>query len=245
MNLPRATHNGEVTIGNITLPCFVLEDGRRLLSQRGVQRSLGRSESLRKGNGDKLPPFLAQKNIKPFINKELLMVTTPVKFKGFSAGKVVYGYEAEILPLVCNVYLEAREAGVLLPSQEHIAKQAELLVRGFAHIGIIALIDEATGYQDARGRKALEEILDKYLRPYQARWAKTFPDDFYMEIFRLKGWEWQGMKVNRPQVVGHYTNDIVYARIAPGLLSELQTLNPADESGESRTGWVRLCASWR
>ena len=160
------------------------------------------------------------------------MVTTPVKFKGPSAGKVVYGYDSGILPLACSVYLEAREAGALLPSQEHIAKQAEALVRGFAHVGIIALIDEATKYQEVRDRKTLEDILEKYLSPRCAAYAKTFPDEFYKEIFRLKGWEWQGMNINRPQVVGHYTNYIVYARLAPGLLKQLDLFNLKMGDGE-------------
>ena len=116
----------------------------------------------------------------------------------------------------------------------HIAERAEVLVRGFAHVGIIALVDEATGYQKVRDRKALEDILDEYLLPFQARWAKRFPDEFYKELFRLKGWQWQGMQVNRPQVVGHYTNDIVYERLTPGLLEQLQLRNPKDDRGERK-----------
>lgn len=233
MSMIEATHSGELRIKDIILPCFVLEDRTRILSQRGVMGALRQTESARSRtvDGYKLPPFLYQNNLKPFISKELLMVTNPLKFRAPSAGKIVYGYRAEIMPMVCEVYLSARDEGALLASQEHIAKQAEILMRAFAHVGIIALIDEATGYQDIRDRHELDDILDKYLRPYQARWAKRFPDEFYKEIFRLKGWEWQGMKVNRPQVIGHYTNDIVYMRIAPGLLSELQRLNPANASG--------------
>jgi len=32
--------------------------------------------------------------------------------------------------------------------QKHIAAQAEIIMRGLATVGIIALVDEATGYQD-------------------------------------------------------------------------------------------------
>ncbi len=234
MSIPKATHSGDLKISNIVLSCYVLSDGQRILSQRGVMSALGRSGKQRggKNDADKLPPFLSQNNLKPYITKELVMATNPIRFKAPSAGKLVYGYLAEILPLVCEVYLEARDAGALLQSQAHIAKQAEMIVRAFAHVGIIALIDEATGYQEIRDRKALEKILDERLKPYAARWAKRFPDDFYKEIFRLKDWSWEGMHVNRPQVVGHYTNDVVYARLADGLLERLQKLNPKDDSGE-------------
>ena len=127
---------------------------------------------------------------------------------------------------VCDLYLDARD---LTPLQLPIAQRAEVLMRGLAHIGILALVDEATGYQEI-----LQQILDTYLQAHQAKWAKRFPDAFYKEIFRLRDWQWQGMKVNRPQVVGHYTNDIVWNRLAPGVNNELKKLNPKDPSGKRR-----------
>jgi hypothetical protein len=66
-----------------------------------------------------------------------------------------------------------------------------------------------------------------------AAWAKTFPDEFYHEIIRLKGWA--TIQINkRPSVIGRYTNDIVYERLAPGILSELQNKNPVLDSGHRR-----------
>jgi len=107
-------------------------------------------------------------------------------------------------------------------------------MRGLAHVGIAALIDEVTGYQPIRDHLALQAILDKFLLKEFATWAKRFPDEFYQEMFRLKGWQWRGMKVNRPSVVGHYTNDLVYQRLAPGILSKLRELNPKDEKGNRK-----------
>jgi len=74
------------------------------------------------------------------------------------------------------------------------AERSRVFLNIFAKIGIIALIDEATGYQEVRDKNALQEILDKYLRKEYAAWAKRFPDEFYIEMFRLKGWKWKGMK---------------------------------------------------
>ena len=130
--------------------------------------------------------------------------------------------------------MDAKNAGVLKPVQMSTAKAAEVLVRALAQTGIIALVDEATGYQEVRDRLALQAILDRFLRKEFAAWAKRFPDEFYREIFRLKGWQWRGMKVNRPQVVAHYTRDVVYARLAPGVLRELEERNPRDERGNRR-----------
>jgi hypothetical protein len=69
------------------------------------------------------------------------------------------GYRADLLPIVCEVYLQARDAAVLPPNQQHVAKQADILMRGLAHVGIIALVDEATGYQEFRAKDALSRIL--------------------------------------------------------------------------------------
>lgn len=111
------------------------------------------------------------------------------------------------------------------------AEAAESFVISVAKVGIIALIDEATGHQDSRPRDDLQKHLDKYLKKEFAAWSKRFPDDFYEEMYRLKGWQWQGMKVNRFQVVAFYTNDLIYSRLTPGMLEELQQINPANEFG--------------
>ena len=109
-----------------------------------------------------------------------------------------------------------------------------MLVRGFARVGIVALVDEATGYQAVRDREALQAILDKFLRKEFAAWAKRFPDEFYQEMFRLKGWQWKGVKVNKPQVVGHYTKDLVYDRLAPNIIEELERRNPKTPRGHRK-----------
>jgi len=111
------------------------------------------------------PPFLAPSNLKPFISKELLGSTTAVPFRT-AGGRRGYGYRAELLPKVCAVYLEARDAGELLPSQQHIAERAEILIRGLAAVGIIALIDEATGYQRLREERALAVILESPIQKF-------------------------------------------------------------------------------
>lgn len=146
-------------------------------------------------------------------------------------GRKAWGYRADLLTQVCEVYLQARDDKKLLKEQEKFARACELLMRGLAHVGIVALVDEATGYQDVRDRQALQAILDKYLRKELAAWAKRFPDEFYQHIFRLRGWEWRGMYINGPRVLANYTKDIVYKRLAPGILEQLEKLNPRDERG--------------
>ena len=226
------------------IPCYVLSDGRRVLTQQGFLVALGRSRTAKGGTGaagsvDNPPAFLSANNLKPLISKEIVASTTPIEFRLPGGGKA-FGYSAELLPKVCGIYLEARDRGLLLPSQTRMAKQADMLVRGLAETGIVALVDEATGYQEVRARDALQAFLDRFLRKELAAWVKTFPDEFFQEMFRLKGWEWKGTS-KRPGVVGHYINDLIYDRLGPGVLEELQRKNPSDGHGRRKgkhTQWL-------
>ena len=236
--LPTATHIGELKIGDIELPCAVLPGGIRVITQGAISAAFGpvtggyQARQRDSKHTGELPLFLVAKSLEPFISKELrTLVSKPYKYKDPRGGPTRIGFEATIAPKLCDVWLEAQENGALTKIQEPVAKRAELLMRGLAHVGIIGLVDEATGYQEIRDRKALHQILDKFLLAEQAKWAKRFPDDFYKHIFRLRGWEWRGMKVNRPSVVGRYTNDIIWDRLAPGIRRELEQRNPRNEFG--------------
>ena len=218
-------------IGDIEIPCYVLEDETRVLSQEGFLEAIGRARKAKGGHGasvvDNPPYFLAAKNLNPFIPKELTASTTPVEFRPIGGGRKAYGYRAELLPQVCSVYLEARSADALLPSQLHIAEQVERLLLGLATVGIIALVDEATGYQEIRRKRALAKIIEKYIAPDLRTWTKTFPDEFYERIYALRGWDFpEGVK--RPAVIGKYTNTYVYERLPEGVLEKLRAVNPTE-----------------
>lgn len=233
--IKRATHSGSLRIGNIVIQCAVLEDGTRLITQRGFAAAMGGSKPssmTRRGAGN-LPAIMNAANLKPFISEDLEVTATPVEFQMDRGGRAL-GIKAIALPKMCKVWLKASKAGKLTKRQEKYAVNAEILYDGFGEIGIIALVDEATGYQEVRDRLALQEILDRYLQKEFAAWAKKFPDEFYKQIFRLRGWTWKGMKVNRPQCVANYTNDIVWSRLTPGILQELQSRNPVLENGRRK-----------
>lgn len=233
-NLPKATHEGDLHLGSYQIHCAVLEDGRRVLTQSDFMRALGRARQA-KGReyyeGDvNLPAFLTAKNLKPYIDNGLYVTSSQIVFKPLKGAKA-FGYPAELLPKVCEVFLKARDEEKLAHTQVHIARQADVLMRALAHVGIAALVDEATGFQEVRDRKALQKILEAYLLKEFAAWAKRFPDEFYKELFRLRGWKWDGMSIARPAYVGKLTNDLVYERLAPGILDELKRRNPKTESG--------------
>lgn len=238
-----ASHEGTFSIGEATVSAVVLPNGMRLLTQATFLRIIGRSRSPKSGTGvlstaDSTPFFLQAEVLQPFLSKDLLAATTPIFYRTKTSKKGV-GYDAQILPRIAEVYLKFRdsylEAGRDAPRQYlHIIRACDTVTRALAAVGIVALVDEATGYQEVRDKLALQAILDKFLQKEFAAWAKRFPDEFYQQIFRLRGWQWRGMKVNRPQVVAHYTKDIVYSRLAPGILNELESRNLKDEQGKRR-----------
>ena len=232
-NEPEAMYSGVLEIGDMAFPCSVLSDQSRILTQTDFMRGMGMYYSgwVAKHGPAELPHFLSFKSLKPFIDKHLGDLQSITMKYRTERGALADGIKAEIIPRICDVWIDAKEHGGLGPRQKQIADKALLLVRALAHVGIIALVDEATGYQDVRDREALHKILDLYLLAERAKWAKRFPDEFYKQIFRLRGWTWQGMKVNRPSVVGRYTNDIIWGRIEDGLHAELNRLNPKNAAG--------------
>jgi hypothetical protein len=233
------TKQGFLKLGDMEIPCAVLEDGTRVLSQRAFTKTIGAPQGGHAFNKRRqeqgvasLPIFVANERLKPFIDADLeASLISPYEYQPEHGGRSALGIKAELVPKVCDVWLKARDEGVLTEHQRRIAKRAEMLVRGLAHVGITALVDEATDYQGIRDRDALQALLDKYLRKELAEWAKTFPDEFYEQMFRLRGWQWKGMRVNRPQAVANYTRDLVYERLAPDLLRKLEDLNPKNEKG--------------
>lgn len=225
-------------IGNLKLQCYVLGDDEstRVITQAGFLEALGRHRKANvrdEGGEEPTPAILQGKALKPFISNELLEKSQPIKFR-LPSGVMASGYKAEILPMVCEVYLRARDGDGLPANQRHVAKQAEILIRALAHTGIIALVDEVTGFQRHRTDDALTKILQEFIAKELQPYAPTFQGDYYREIYRLRGLEYPTDSVKRPQYFGSITNDIVYKRLAPGVLEELKRVTPRLGSGRHK-----------
>lgn len=179
-----------------------------------------------------LPRFLTRKWMQLFISDDLgRVLQTPIMMDNPVGGGLIYVYPATILVDICAAILDAKDAGVTTYRQESVIRRANILMRGFATVGIIGLIDEATGYQEIRERRALATILELYIAEELRPWVKTFQDDFYKEIYRLWGIEHLQNTKNHPQFFGTLTNDFIYDPLAPGVLEQLQQLNPMLLSG--------------
>jgi len=234
--IKKATHAGVLKIGDIEIPCYVLEDGTRVISQRGLQKSIGMSEGGGTMGAQRIARFvggLEEKGLKVEGLSE--RTKNPIIFSPPHGGNPAYGYEATVLSDLCEFILQCRDKNLLAHSQMGYADACEIIIRAFARIGIIALVDEATGYQYTRARNALHEILEQFIAKELQPWVKTFGDDFYIQIFRLNNWPYTETSIRkRPGVIGKWTNDIIYDRLAPGVRNELHNLAERDERGRPK-----------
>lgn len=229
-DLPKAIAEGELVIGGVVLSCAVLDDEQntRVLTQNAFLKAIGRHPFASGGTGsaiDETAPFLRASNLKPFISDDLVRSTTPVRYlprnPTAGAGGIGFGYSATLLPEVCWVYQDALTAGKLLKSQLHIGEAARTFLKALTNYAIEDLVDEATGFADQKKRRALDRIIEKYVREDAQKWALMFDIEFYRQIYRLNGWPFDPAKTARPGVIGTWTNDI-YDRLAPGVRPELQ-----------------------
>ena len=188
---------------------------------------------LKKEGKTKLPEFISVKSLEPYVGegiKEVLSGT--VSYISVGNNKVSVGLKAGILPKICDIWVKALNDGVLTVEQRRIAKKAYILLSAFAKVGITALIDEATGFQKEKDEYL--EIVKKYIAKELQPWIKRFGDDYYQEIYRLKGWDWTRFAVdkkNHPWAVSNITNRIVYEKLPDGVLEKLKELSPANEKG--------------
>lgn len=234
--LPRVLKKGaDLNLAGISIPCAVIEGKNgepiRVITENGITNALlgsrsGASKRLKKrseNSGAPLPLFLAPDRLKPFAIKHLGDGPLGV-IEYVDSDRIVRAYNAELLPAICDVWLSARAAGALQKQQLAKAQQAEILTRGLARVGIIALVDEATGYQRDRQKDALAKILEAFVAKEIQPYLKTFPAEYYENLFRLYHLPYppEGNKSWRPAFFGRVTNDVVYSRLAPELLPELK-----------------------
>lgn len=247
--LPEATHRGSLKISDdLVLPCAVLSDGTRVIAENAVARQLGRGLggktqrlAARANEGVPLPAYLAP-ILEPFVPESLrIALTHPVIYR--DRGGVRRAVPAALLPEICEVWQKASEAGALQKSQEPIARKALALTRALSRVGVIALVDEATEYQAVRDRDELHRILAAYVNEELLPWTKRFPDEFYEQLFRLRGWDYDPPSVKRPKLVGKLTDQLVYEKLPPGVLQELKARNPVDSRGRRKNKHHQLLTS--
>lgn len=219
-----------------------LYNGTRVFSGRGIQKAIGYESK----SGQWMNSFCKIDGLTDYLcageNSISERLANPIKFKRNNAGgslSVANGYEVTLLVDICSAIIDANRAGIF--NDEKIVKSADIIIRSVAKVGIIALVDEATGYQYEREKDELQKILKAYISEELLPWQKRFPDIFYKELFRLNGWDYtvKGIK-KRPGIIGKWTNTFIYEELPNGVLEELKKKTPKSESGNRTNRYHQL-----
>lgn len=230
MKQPKATHSGTWKIGDgLEIECYVMDNKERVFSLRGAAKSMG----LAGGGGIALKRNLNAAFLSPYLSDELKdwiyqANTNSLPQYLTKGGTAFQPIKSSVFVDLCKAYIDAKQDGVLkLDSQIAVADRMYAIMTAFAKTGLDAIIDEVTGYQYDREHDELQKLLSKYVSEELMPWAKRFPDEFYKQMFRLKGWTYTG--TNRPQYVGKLTNQYIYDQLPDGVLEELKQKTPKNK----------------
>ncbi len=225
----KSIHTGILHIAGHDIQCAVLENESRIINGTNVLKVFGRKQmGAAKHQG--MSPILTSKKLEAFVLPEEIERLKPVTYIAKN-GREVSGYHADAMQILCEVYLRARDEDELSEGQQHLATQADIIIRSLAKTGVVALVDEATGFQYEREKDALQKVLSAYISEDYLKWQRRFPRKFYEEMFRLCGWDFNPLTVKRPGYLGKLTNKYVYDLLPEGLAEKLRELNPVNESG--------------
>lgn len=226
-NILQSWGKGPLKIGDVEIECFVLKDGTPVLSKSKMMTAIGRQW---KGSSrSDRPNFIGAMNLQPFIRPELDEYLKGVEF--YDGGRLVSGYDAKILPMICKVYWEAGKAGVLTTSQLPVAEKCEILTHAFATVGITALIYEQLGFEKLKNPEAFRILIDSYLSDEIRKWSKEFPDELFFQMDRIYGNQ-RTTSRNRPLYYAKFLRKYIYEPIEKGKVLELlDERNPKNEKG--------------
>lgn len=220
-----AETDGILKIGEVDLDVYVLNDRRRVINKKAMAGAL----NLKSQGGNAFLRSMTRPGIQSVLTEELKnRIANPIVFQTIS-GSTADGYEAEVLIEVCDALIEARNSGQLAPSQLFLAQQGEIILRSAAKVGIVALVDEATGYED-KTKFEYKELFDKFIRDEFRQWEQEFPEKFFEMIYRL--YRLKRHKPDRsthPQFFGKFIRKYVYYPLAHSngaILEKLEEKNP-------------------
>lgn len=230
--MPLASSAGSLQIGDISIDCYVLKDRRRLIHKRAMARAIG----LKSEGGNALMKTLSRKSLGSVIPPELReKIDKPIVFKPLS-GDPAHGYEATILIDLCVALAEGRNQ--LHPTQRFLADQAEIIIRAAARLGIIALVDEATGFIEDKRKDEYRELWLGFIRDEYRKWDVEFPDDLFDVFYKVYGLKRRNpQSTKHPKFFGKLIRKYIYEPLAASngaILKELDSKNPVVYSNGGR-----------
>jgi hypothetical protein len=231
-SLPFSMFRGKVKLGLMELDCHVLNDGRRVFTQGEIVRALTWSDEKRGTDSSNLSRYLSAN---PLFSKDFS--GGPIRFVIPGNPQIAVGSEATLMIEICDKYMQAMDEGLLKKSQLKLAVQAGIIIRSCAKLGIIALIDEATGYQQVRAKNALQLKLQAFIADELQEWARMFSEEFWLELARLEGVHYSPR--SRPIRWGKYIMMFVYDAIDGDVGKELRKKNPDPRYLKNHHQWLK------
>lgn len=134
----------------------------------------------------------------------------------------------------CRLILSLREYGKIGEPYLRYAQNCEKFMVGLADTGLVALIDEATGYAKKR-RDEYQQLFLAFIREERSDWVKEFPDSFFSGIYKIYNLEKIGR--NHPQFFGGFIAKYVYWPLADSkgaILEKLREKDPYVKVGTRR-----------
>jgi hypothetical protein len=230
---PMAQWAGVLTIGDDELPCYVLDDGRRVISRTAATTSL----TGRKGRSGDLESYIGVGALQGYLPPDFADHMIEFTLQGVK-NKTARGVTAESFCDLCTAYVRALEDGALRSDrQKEIAAHAGMFLAASAKVGLLALIDEATGYQFDRAEDALRLKLKVFLEDEMRKWEKTFPDQLWTEFGRLTNWT-GATNSQRPKYWGKLVMELVYGYLDPDVAQWLRENAPKPRSGQNYHQWL-------
>lgn len=229
--LPERLYSGTLTIGRHKLSCAVLDNGMRVITPYSIFSAFGKGggEGANDDSSSSIPSFLNDNHVMPYVKNVFPDgIDMPVKYISKKGRSIYSGYNAKILPLICEVYLQANAAGALTNSHKACLETSKLFTKAFSKKPIADLIDEATGYHTYKAYYELERLLSQHIHGDLLPWTSVFDDDFFKEIYRLKGWDHNDCQQDAS--IGKITNFLVYNRLPVPIIDKLKELSPLIKS---------------
>lgn len=227
---PFAKYEGVLKLGGKDIEVYVLDTGERVISMRSTLKAIADRD------GGNLAEYVGIQGLKSFINKDLVLAES-IDFNLPSSNFRGKGISAERFLDICQAYVDALRVGTLTTDRQRgIATQCAILLASCAKVGLIALIDEATGYQYERASDALQIKLKAFIAEELRDWEKTFPDELWEEFGRLT--KWQGSLTSRPKWWGKIVMETVYEALDPDIAAYLKEHKPAPRHGQNYHQWM-------
>lgn len=214
-SLPRISHPGVLKFGAMEVECAVLDDGRRGLLGKHFAKALGYAE---KTPSDRFSRFLIEFAPNYMNGKE--KAGSPVSNPG-RGGRAQF-IEAEAVVEAIDNVIEAAVEGRTRKWQSRQVAACLAIRRGLGVVGLVSLIDEATGYQYSRAPDALQDLIGRLIRKHVADWERRFEPEYYRALAKLTNTRYMGGGP-KPAIWGWITLHYVYEEVFPTeVLAELQ-----------------------